>query len=72
MTSKTGILCCNLNVQVLLVLWLKTVHPYLDILDNWITSGILYDYYDEICIKMLVKLYTNLLSERIMKTGYFI
>ncbi|XP_065916351.1 gamma-tubulin complex component 5-like isoform X2 [Dysidea avara] len=39
--------------EVLLVLWLKTVRPYLEILGNWITSGILYDYHDEICIKII-------------------
>ena len=56
------LVCCvvvKFEEQILLVLWLKTVHPYLEILDKWISSDILYDYYDEICIKMLVgdKLY---------------
>lgn len=40
--------------KVLLFLWSSTVRPYLNILDEWITDGILRDSYAETCIKMLV------------------
>ena len=40
--------------KVLLFLWSNTVQPYLNILDEWITDGILRDSYAETCIKMLV------------------
>jgi len=39
---------------MLLFLWTNTVRPYLDILDDWITSGILKDRYAETCVKMCV------------------
>ena len=38
--------------KVLLFLWSNTVRPYLEILDGWITCGILQDSYAETCVKM--------------------
>ena len=55
-----------LFVKVLLFLWSNTVRPYLNILGEWITNGILRDSYAETCVKMLVVNATNL------KTGNLI
>jgi len=61
--ASVGVMC---QLPVMLTLWLKTVRPYIDIIDHWVSCGCLKDPRQEFFIlRLMFVLYCDIFFKKV-------